>query len=194
MAGALSQRLNYAAKWAEGLEYRPFLERHGSEDQRRRWDGVHQQVRLSDADKTLLSGFVRDMKVFVLAGAWCGDCANQCPIFDHFAAASPRVAVRFFDRDTHPDLAEVTQMCGAARVPAVLFVSEDDFPCGLYGDRTLAKYRDMAKTLSGAACSTGISLGPSPLGEAVVQDWLREFERIQWMLRTSTRLRQKHGD
>jgi hypothetical protein len=190
----LPQSLDFAAKWAEGLDYRSFLDRHGTEDQRRRWEGVHAQVRLSDADRSLLAGFRRDMKVFCLAGAWCGDCANQCPIFEHFASASPKVHLRFFDRDTHPDLAAVTQMCGAARVPAVLFVSEDDFPCGLYGDRTLAKYREMGRTLDGAACATGISLGASPLQDAVVQDWLREFERVQWMLRTSTRLRQKHGD
>jgi hypothetical protein len=29
---------------------------------------------------------------------------------------------------------------------------------------------------------------------AVVDDWLREFERVQLMLRLSPRLRQKHGD
>jgi hypothetical protein len=28
----------------------------------------------------------------------------------------------------------------------------------------------------------------------VLQEWLNEFERVQWMLRLSTRLRQKHGD
>jgi hypothetical protein len=30
--------------------------------------------------------------------------------------------------------------------------------------------------------------------EAVTQDWLEVFERAQLMLRTSARLRQKHGD
>jgi hypothetical protein len=29
---------------------------------------------------------------------------------------------------------------------------------------------------------------------ATLQDWLDEFERVQLMLRLSTRLRQKHGD
>ena len=32
------------------------------------------------------------MKVIVLAGAWCGDCVNQCPILDHFAAATAKIA------------------------------------------------------------------------------------------------------
>jgi hypothetical protein len=28
----------------------------------------------------------------------------------------------------------------------------------------------------------------------VTQDWLNEFERVQWILRLSPRLRQAHGD
>jgi hypothetical protein len=28
----------------------------------------------------------------------------------------------------------------------------------------------------------------------IVQDWLNEFERVQWMLRLSPRLRKIHGD
>jgi hypothetical protein len=33
-----------------------------------------------------------------------------------------------------------------------------------------------------------------PLLALVTQDWLNEFERIQWLLRLSPRLRQLHGD
>ena len=32
------------------------------------------------------------------------------------------------------------------------------------------------------------------MSAAVLQEWLNEFERVQWMLRLSPRLRQKHGD
>ena len=41
---------------------------------------------------------------------------------------------------------------------------------------------------------TGIGTSHDPLLVQVVQDWLDEFERVQWLLRLSTRLRQKHGD
>jgi len=30
--------------------------------------------------------------------------------------------------------------------------------------------------------------------DGVVQDWLNEFERVQWILRTSGRLRKLHND
>jgi len=58
----------------------------------------------------------------------------------------------------------------------------------------LSKYREMAAALTGAACPTGIVLPGLSQLEAVVQDWLDEFERIQCMLRTSARLRKLHGE
>jgi thiol-disulfide isomerase/thioredoxin len=142
----------------------------------------------------LLQSFQRDMPVLCLAGAWCGDCVNQCPIFDHFAAATPKIQLRFFDRDAHPELAAELQVCGGARVPVVVFLSEDGFEVARYGDRTLSKYRQLIVDNSGPACPTGIVPPPQDLLSSVTQDWLNEFERVQWILRLSGRLRQKHGD
>lgn len=186
--------MDFGARFEQGLTYSAFLDRYGTDDHKRRWQALHDQVSLTAAQKELLQSFARDMKVIVLAGTWCGDCVNQCPIFTHFEAETPRIRVRYFDRDASPDLAKELSICGAARVPSVLFLSEDDFPCGRAGDRTLSKYRDMAGSLMGAACPSGIAIANDPLLPKVVHDWLNEFERIQLMLRTSSRLRQKHGD
>lgn len=182
------------ALFDRGLSYETFLDRYATDAQRSRWAAVHGQVVLDEDQRARLAGFVREMKVLVLAGAWCGDCINQCPIFDHFAAANQRIGVRFFDRDDHPDLAESISICGGHRVPSVLFLSEDDYVCGRYGDRTLAAYRHLAETQLGPACPTGIGAVDTELLQQVTQDWLDEFERIQWMLRLSGRLREKHGD
>ncbi len=186
--------MDYGKKFDSGLSYADFLHKYGSEQHRARWQGMHGQVNLSAAQIKLLGGFVREMKVMVLAGAWCGDCVNQCPIFDHFATATSKIQLRFYDRDDNPDLGELLSTCGAHRVPSVLFLSEDDFVCGRYGDRTLAKYREMAEQQLGAACPTGIGGEHPSLLQAVVGQWLDEFERIQWMLRLSGRLRALHGD
>ncbi len=183
--------MDYAAKFAEGLTYNDFLERYANADQKSRWAGVFESVKLSAAQTELLQSFVREMKVLVTAGAWCGDCVNQCPIFEHFAQANEKIQVRFFDRDEHAELSQDLSICGAPRVPSVLFLSEDNHVCGRYGDRTLSKYRQMASTLTGAACPSGHG---DTLLESVTQEWLDEFERIQWMLRTSGRLRELHGD
>lgn len=187
--------MDFATEFENGLSYSDFLSTHGNADHQQRWAAVHGQVQLTDAQREILTGFVRDMKVLVVAGTWCGDCVNQCPIFDHFVqAANGKIDLRFFDRDQHPDLADALSTCGGQRVPSALFLSEDNFICGRYGDRTLAKYRDMAATQLGAACPTGIGGADQSLLDQVTQEWLNEFERIQLMLRLSGRLRKLHND
>lgn len=183
--------MDYGAKFDEGLNYSDFLEKYADPGQKTRWGNVYEDVKLTGGQQELLESFPREMKVLVVAGAWCGDCVNQCPIFERFADANPKIQIRYFDRDDHADLSKNLSLCGGQRVPSVLFLSEDNHVCGRFGDRTLAKYRQMASTLTGAACPTGVG---DTLLQAVTQEWLDEFERIQWMLRTSGRLREKHGD
>ncbi len=162
--------------------------------QKQRWQQVHEQVQLTDAQRQLLASFRRPMDVLCLAGAWCGDCINQCPIFEHFAAAAPALRVRYLDRDEHADVQQALQINGGNRVPVAVFLSEDGFEVARYGERTLSKYRQMMRDQAGDSCPTGINLPGDPLLVQVTQDWLNEFERVQWLLRLSPRLRQKHGD
>jgi len=186
--------IDFGAKFDAGLSYRDFLEKYGSDEHRRRWDEFHQQVGLTDGQAALLRDFKREMKVLVLAGTWCGDCVNQCPILDHFAAHNETIQIRYLDRDDNADLAVELSVCGGQRVPAIVFLNEDNQPCGRCGDRTLSKYRQMAADQIGAACPTGLVAPERTLTENVVQDWLNEFERAQLIMRLSPRLRQKHGD
>ncbi|MDZ4821001.1 MAG: thioredoxin family protein [Planctomycetota bacterium] len=185
---------DYAAKLNEGLTYHEFLARHGTADQRLRWGKFFEAVQLTDAQHALLSGFQRTLRVACLAGAWCGDCVNQCPIFQRFAEVTPKLDVRYFDRDTHPDLTAELKICGGARVPVVVFLSEDAQPVGWYGDRTLSKYRQLAREQLGSACPTGIGPIDQSMLAAVTQEWLNEFERAHLLLRLSSRLRTLHGD
>jgi hypothetical protein len=186
--------MDFAARFPDGLTYGDFLTNHGTDAHRERWQRVHEAVRLSPAQRDLLAGFKRQMKVLCLAGAWCGDCVNQCPIFDHFDRCTQTLEIRYFDRDANPDLAAALSICGGARVPVLVFLSEDGQQVGWYGDRTISKYRQMAVEQLGPACPTGVLAPDQPLLDAVTQDWLTEFERVQLLLRTSPRLRQLHGD
>ncbi|REJ70419.1 MAG: thiol reductase thioredoxin [Planctomycetota bacterium] len=191
--------INFSEYFQGGYDYEAFLEKYGKPGERERWNAMHARIELTDAQRALLAGFTREMKVLVMAGTWCGDCVEQCPIFAHFAAASPRIQLRFVDRDEAAPagavaLSDELLLCGAPRVPQVVFISEDDHPVARYGDRTLAKYRDMAATLGGAACPSGIGGPVGDLLAATVQEWLDEFERAQLILRTSGRLRNLHGD
>ena len=186
--------MDYAAKFDAGLTYQDFLDKYGTDEHKRRWDDVFAEVTLTDAQNELLSSFIREMKVLVVAGTWCGDCVNQCPIFARFAARNEKIRIHYFDRDEDSELAKAISICGGLRVPSVLFLSEDGYVCGLYGDRTLSKYRQTASGQLGAACPTGLVPPEQTLLQNVTQDWLDEFERIQLMLRTSGRLRKLHGD
>ncbi len=185
---------DFGEYYTRGLTYTEFLDRYATDEQRRKWDAFYTHVSLTDPQRETLARFTRDMNVLVLSGAWCGDCVNQCPIFEHFTQVNGRIQIRYFDRDDHPELTKELETCGGARVPSVVFLSEDNYVCGRYGDRTLAKYRQVAAEVTGEACSSGLLAPGDPLTVAVVQDWLNEFERIQLMLRTSGRLRKRHGD
>jgi len=181
-------------KHGSGLAYADFIARYANEGQAQRWRQVYEQVALTPAQRELLAAFRRSMPVLCLAGAWCGDCINQCPIFEHFAQAAPLIQVRYLDRDEHADVQNTLQINGGNRVPVVVFFSEDGHEVARYGERTLSKYRQMMRDSAGAACPTGILSAGDPLLVQVTQDWLNEFERVQWLLRLSPRLRQRHGD
>ena len=90
--------MDLATKFEAGLTYDAFLQKYGNDDQKGRWAKFHAAVKLKPAQVELLKSFTRDMKVFCLAGAWCGDCVNQCPIFDHFTHVTPTIQLRFFDQ------------------------------------------------------------------------------------------------
>ena len=183
----------WEAAFAAALPYADFLAKHATPDQRERWAALHAKVTLTPDQRRLLGGFVRRMPVLVLAGAWCGDCVNQCPIFAHFQAAAPSLDVRFLDRDALPDIAAHLKVCGGQRVPVAAFFSEDFSPILFYGDRTLSAYRTAAANAD-TLCPTGAVAPPADTLAGAVADWLDQFERVHHILRLSARLRQKHGD
>lgn len=186
--------IEWSSIFADALGYQAFLDRYATPPQRARWDAMHGQFSLTAEQHRLLAGFARQMPVLCLAGAWCGDCINQCPVFDHFARATRRIDLRFIDRDTRLELRDLLAINGGHRVPVVVFLSEDWFEVSRYGERTLSVYRRLAAEQLGPACPTGLV---PPAAEALAasrDEWLAEFERAQLILRLSPRLRSKHGD
>ncbi len=186
--------MNFFDRFQKGLPLNDFIARYGTPPQQSRWKQTFDAIALTDAQKSLLASFQREMNVLVLAGVWCGDCSGQCPIYDRFAEAAPVIKVRYIDRDEHADVQKELQINGGNRVPVVVFFSEEGFEAARHGERTLSKYRHMMQDFGGAGCPTGLVRSGEPLLAQVTQDWLNEFERVQWMLRLSPRLRAKHGD
>jgi ferredoxin len=186
--------IDYPTIFQLALPYDDFLEAHATADQKQRWQQVADSLQLADPQRQLLASFTRQMKVLCMAGAWCGDCVDQCPILRSFEEANSLIELRFIDRDIDTSFQQKMRMCGGARVPQVIFLSEDGEFVGRYGDRTLARYREIAASQLGASCPTGIVLPERSTTEAVTAEWLDQFERIHLVLRTSPRLRELHGD
>src|SRR4051812_28861355 len=120
-----------AEHFESALAYGPYVAT-GNPDQQRRWQQVHDAVTLTPPQVALLAGFVRQMKVLVISGVWCGDCIQQCPILEKFALVNPdQIELRFVDRDQRADLSAKVRMNGGDRVPVALFLSEDHELCGV---------------------------------------------------------------
>src|SRR5262245_33220118 len=179
--------MNLFDRFAAALPMDHFLSKYGTAAHRARWKETFDAVLLTDAQKQLLGSFRREMNVMVLAGAWCGDCSGQCPIFDRFAEAAPVMKVRYLDNADHPNVQTELSINAGKRVPVAVFFSEDGYEVLRYGERTLSKYRLMIRATAGESCPTGIGTSNDPLLSQVVQDWLNEFERVQWLLRLSAR-------
>lgn len=168
----------------------------GNDSQGEAWERIHEQAVLTGTQKEMLAGFEREMKVLVLSGVWCGDCAQQVPFVDLIRHAAPegKIDARYADRDEHAELAQHLKINQGTRVPVVLFMAEDFEPCSVFGDRTLTRYRAMAKRSLGPACMLPGAPLPDDEVAGTLAEWVDEFERVHLMLRLSTRLRQKHGD
>ncbi|HEY1685562.1 MAG TPA: thioredoxin family protein [Tepidisphaeraceae bacterium] len=181
------------SQFEKALSYDAYL-KTGTDEQQRRWTQVNDAARLLDSQRTVLAGFMRQMNVLVISGIWCGDCVQQCPLMQRIAEGSSNITLRLVDRDQHKELSSQLRINGGDRVPVVLFLSEDFELCSTYGERTLSRYRALARKQLGASCPTGIGAPDQDEMAATLGDWLDEFERIQLLLRISPRLRQKYGD
>jgi hypothetical protein len=181
-------------QFSSAVPYEKYLQL-GKEEHQRRWKQVYDAVRLTESQRQLIGGFVRQTNILVLSGVWCGDCVEQCPLLQRIAEINPaKIDLRFVERDQRPELRDKVAMNGGHRVPVVLFLSEDYHWCATAGDRTVHRYRAVAARKLGPSCPIGIIPPEKDELEATLLDWLNEVERVQLMLRLTPRLREKYKD
>ena len=161
-----------------------------------RWPAMAAQIpRLTEEQAARLAGHNRKMNVLVYSGSWCGDCVRQGPMIHRAAEATGgEVDLRFIERDASIELQDELRILGALRVPVVVFLSEDFFEIGRFGDRMLSGYRAKARREAGPACSTGILAPPADEMAGEQAEWVDIFERMLLMLRLSPFLRERYGD
>ncbi len=177
----------------QAAEYEGFLEK---EDQSHadRWRET--MSRLPDLTPELverLKEYGRELNILVYGGIWCGDCVRQGPMLKKIAdAIGPQVRLRIIDRAASEELQDELRILGALRVPVVVFLSEDFWEVGRFGDRMLNIYKAKAAREIGRGPNAGV-LSPKALA-AEMSEWVDIFERIMIMLRLSPPLRWRHGD
>ena len=154
-----SMDATYFAKIRRRFPYDRYVQT-GTDEQLRRWKQVYDAAAITEPQRNLLGGFVRQMNLLIISGIWCGDCVQQCPLIARIADANPeKIVLRLLDRDQHRDLIESFRVNAGDRVPVALFLAEDFEFCAAYGERTINRYRGIAQRQLGPACPTGI-VGP----------------------------------
>jgi hypothetical protein len=183
-----------------GVEYDRFLQLAEADQQRGPWDQRYHQLPLSETQHDLVAGFTRTMHVLTLTGPWCGDCALQGAALQRIAEANPeRIHLRFLPRDEqYAELIVKSTINEGFRVPVTWWLAEDFAPVFSFGDRTLSRYRSMARKALPPEEAAALNLREPDADHdpvrTVLQEMLDHFERAQWLLRLSGRLRNKHGD
>ncbi len=180
--------------WAEAQAYAEYLAA-SSPVHARKWEAMAAQIPPLDAAQIArLATLRRRLHILVYSGVWCGDCVRQGPMLEHIAQACPGAELRLIDREVSPALQEELRVMGALRVPVVVFLSEDFWEIGRYGDRTLTAYRAKALREIGPACDAGVVPPPANQLQAEQAEWVDQFERMLLIARLSPPLRERHDD
>lgn len=181
--------------WVEAESYEDYLSR-SDPTRASRWSSLEERIPpLRTEQRARLEGYRRTVHVLMVSGVWCGDCVRQGPMVRQIVAAcDDSVSLRVIDRDQNPRLRDEVRILGAARVPVVVFLSEDFHEIGRFGDRVLSTYRRKAETELGAACAVPTAkLPPEELG-AERDEWVDVFERMLLMVRLAPPLRERYAD
>ncbi len=184
-----------AAKFDQALPYADFVAVGEPMGHRPPWDERYGRLELTPEQDARVKSFARKVNVLSLTGTWCGDCALQGSALQRVAEANPdKIDLRFIMREeAHADLIVKCPINQGYRVPVTWFLAEDMEPVGWFGDRTLSRYRSMARK---AFPGENIVLAEPPADpvRAVLDEVLDEFERVELLLRISPRLREVHND
>ena len=179
---------------ATGRGFGAFVEDAARAGQDGPWRERYGRLELEPGQAALVAGFTREMKVLCLTGPWCGDCALQGAAMQRIAEGNPdRIDLRFVSREEAPELQVRVPINAGFRVPVTFFMAEDFEPVSRFGDRTLSRYRSMARKALGPASPVLAPAPPDPV-RRVLEETLDEFERVSLVLRLSTRLRAAYGD
>ncbi len=181
-------------KFPDALTFEQIVGQAAEEGRGEPWRDRYSLLELDADQHRLVASFTRDMNVLCMTGPWCGDCALQGAAMQRISEANPdRIHLRFLNRNDHAELQTQFPVNGGFRVPVTFFMSEDFHAVSIFADRSLSRYRSIARKAFGEDAPVVAAHPENPVRE-VLNETLLEFERVHLILRLSTRLRQAHGD
>lgn len=181
-------------KFGQAMAYRDFVASGEPEGHHAQWHDRYGLLALSPDQRRLVAGFTREINVLCVTGTWCGDCALQGSAMQRIAEGNPRIHLRFLPKsEEHTDLLVPAKINAGFRVPVTWFLAEDFEFVSFFGDRTLSRYRSMARKALGPQANV-LAAPPEDPVRAVLDEMLLEVERVHLLLRLSGRLREKHKD
>ena len=179
--------------WEEAKSYDHYLAEHDASLTKRWFETMNRLPELEPEQVKNLEGYNRELNMLMYSGVWCGDCSRQGPMLKKIKDAIGKDAnLRLIDREGREELQNELRIVGAIRVPMIVFLSEDFWELGRFGDRMLTVYRAKASREIGREFNAGI-LSPRSLMDEM-SEWVNIVERMQIMLRLSPPLRRRYND
>ena len=179
--------------WEQAKPYDHYLEGHDESLTVRWYETMERLPELQHEQAEKLRGYNRELNMLMYAGVWCGDCSRQGPMLKKIKDAIGLDAnLRVIDRESSEELQDELRIVGALRVPMVVFLSEDFWEVGRFGDRMITTYRAKAARQLGRDFNAGI-LTPRALANEMAE-WVYIVERMLIMLRLSPPLRRRYDD
>lgn len=71
----------------------------------------------------------------LLAESWCGDAAQNLPVFAKIAEGNPNITIRVLLRDENPEVMDKYLTNGSRSIPKLICLDEDNNELGTWGPR-----------------------------------------------------------
>ena len=179
--------------WELAQDFNSYIEGAKPTEKERWLQRMERTPELTEEQKKRLQGYNRRLNILVYSGTWCGDCSRQVPMLLKISeVAGEKVSIRLIERETSKELMEELRILGATRVPVIVFLTEDFWEVGRFGERLLSLYRSKMAREIGRGVDQG-QLSPKSLAREM-SDWVDIFERMLIMVRLSPPLRRKYND
>lgn len=121
-----------------------------------RMNRLDKTTELKQGLKEKLEDLDREWTWLVLTEGWCGDAAQNVPVFNKIAEASPKIRLRFILRDENPEIMDEYLTYGTRSIPKLIALDSDTLEeLGTWGPRPAA-------------------------AQHLVQKWKDQFSKKEW--------------